>query len=299
MITNKSIFITGASSYIGKIIANNLKNSFKLVLLINRKNISIPGVKTEIVKGGLENVEKHSDIIQNTDLILHLAGITHSNSENEYLEVNLEGTRNLLNVCRKDQPIIYLSTICSTKEGGGYSRSKFFAEKTIIESGHPYNIVRPSEVYGSKSREGIDLLLYLAIHRKLLIDFKWSPNVNYSPISIEELTHFMTEMVLLGEVKNQIYTICNNNVYTIYDIQVVLEKALGKKLFRIPVPIAFLKILCKFGVPVPFKRDQLDRLIMEKSYDNSQANNDFSFDPISFLDYLEKKYQYKNSPSNC
>tara|TARA_B100001123_G_scaffold236347_1_gene265026 strand:- start:69 stop:968 length:900 start_codon:yes stop_codon:yes gene_type:complete len=299
MITNKSIFITGASSYIGKIIANNLKNRFKLVLLINRRNISIPGVKTEIVKGGLENVEKHSDIIQNTDLILHLAGITHSNSENEYLEVNLEGTRNLLNVCRKDQPIIYLSTICSNKEGGGYSRSKYFAEQTIIESGHPYNIVRPSEVYGSKSREGIDLLLYLAIHRKLLIDFKWSPNVNYSPISIEELTHFMTEMVLLGEVKNQIYTICNNRVYTIQDIQIALEKALGKKLFRIPVPIAFLKILCKFGVPVPFKRDQLDRLIMEKSYDNSQANNDFSFDPISFLDYLEQKGQYKLSPSNC
>ena len=299
MITNKSIFITGASSYIGKIIANNLKNSFKLVLLINRKNISIPGVKTEIVKGGLENVEKHSDIIQNTDLILHLAGITHSNSENEYLEVNLEGTRNLLNVCRKDQPIIYLSTICSTKEGGGYSRSKYFAEQTIIESGHPYNIVRPSEVYGSKSREGIDLLLFLAIHLNLLIDFKWSPNVNYSPISIEELTHFMTEMVLLGEVKNQIYTICNNRVYTIHDIQIALEKALGKKLFRIPVPIAFLKIFCKFGVPVPFKRDQLDRLIMEKSYDNSQANNDFSFDPISFLDYLEQKGQYKWSPSNC
>ena len=100
MITYKSIFITGASSYIGKMIANNLKNRFKLVLLINRRNISIPGVKTEIVKGGLASVEKHSDIIQNTDLILHLAGITHSNSENEYLEVNLEGTRNLLNVCR-------------------------------------------------------------------------------------------------------------------------------------------------------------------------------------------------------
>ncbi|SVA34340.1 uncharacterized protein METZ01_LOCUS87194 [marine metagenome] len=299
MITYKSIFITGASSYIGKMIANNLKNRFKLVLLINRSKISIPGVKTEKVKGGLASVEKHSDIIQNTDLILHLAGITHSNSEEEYLEVNLEGTRNLLNACRKDQPIIYLSTICSTKEGGGYSRSKYFAEQTIIESGLPYNIVRASEVYGSKSREGIDLLLYLAIHYKILVDFKWSPKVNYSPISIDELAQFITEMVLLGKVKDQIYTICNNKVYTIHDIQVAIEKALGKKLFRIPVPIAFLKILCKFGVPVPFKQDQLDRLIMEKSYDNSQANNDFSFNPISFVDYLEQKGQYKRSPSNC
>ena len=72
MIAYKSIFITGASSYIGKMIANNLKNRFKLVLLINRRKISIPGVKTEIVKGGLENVAKHSDIIQNT-----LIGYTH------------------------------------------------------------------------------------------------------------------------------------------------------------------------------------------------------------------------------
>ena len=72
MIPLKSIFITGASSYIGQMIANNLKNEFKLVFLINRRTISIPGVKAEIVKGGLDNVEKHSDIVQNTDLIVHL-----------------------------------------------------------------------------------------------------------------------------------------------------------------------------------------------------------------------------------
>jgi UDP-glucose 4-epimerase len=293
MIPLKSIFITGASSYIGQMIANNLKNEFKLVFLINRRTISIPGVKAEIVKGGLDNVAKHSDIVQNTDLIVHLAGLTHANSEEEYLEVNLEGTRKLLNVCRKDQPIIYLSTICSTKEGGGYSRSKFFAEQTIIESGLPYNIIRASEVYGSKSREGIDLLLYLAIRHHLLIDFKWSPEVTYSPISIEELAFFITDIIQFGEFKNQTYTICNNESYTLKDIQIAIEKALGKKLFRLPVSIAVLKILCQFRLPVPFKRDQLDRLIMEKTFDNSLASNDFSFEPVSFLEYLEQKGSFK------
>jgi len=55
----------------------------------------------------------------------------------------------------------------------------------------------------------------LAIRHHLLIDFKWSPEVTYSPISIEELAFFITDIIQFGEVKNQTYTICNNESYTL------------------------------------------------------------------------------------
>ena len=110
----------------------------------------------------------------------------------------------------------------------------------------PQTSLNPILTIGEQLIETIQTHLNLNTEDAKNKAIKWSPNVNYSPISIEELAQIMTEMVLLGEVKNQIYTICNNKVYTIHDIQIALEKALGKKLFRVPIPIAFLKILCKF-----------------------------------------------------
>ena len=51
MISPKSIFIIGESSHIGQIITDNLKNEYKLVFLINRRTISIPVVKIQLVEG--------------------------------------------------------------------------------------------------------------------------------------------------------------------------------------------------------------------------------------------------------
>jgi hypothetical protein len=40
------------------------------------------------------------------------------------------------------------------------------------------------------------------------------------------------------------------------------------------------------GLPLPFKRDQIDRLVLPKTYNNALARRDYDFQPRSFLDYL-------------
>jgi hypothetical protein len=47
-----------------------------------------------------------------------------------------------------------------------------------------------------------------------------------------------------------------------------------------------LRLAKTVGLPLPFRRDQIDRLVLSKAYDNARARRDYDFRPRSFLDYL-------------
>ena len=61
-----------------------------------------------------------------------------------------------------------------------------------------------------------------------------------------------------------------------------------RPLFVVPVPVMMLRAAKRFRLPLPFKRDQLDRLVLPKTYDSTLARRDYDFQPGSFLDYLTK-----------
>ena len=286
----KTVFITGGSSRIGQAIADKLKGNFQLLFLIHHKKaVSVPDARVEMLTGGLSAVLQYMSRIQAADVILHLAGLTHADTEAVYLATNLEGTRQLLSACQKDQRFIYLSTRCAGEEGGAYGYSKLLAERAIQESCLPYTIIRPAEVYGSKASEGIDALLNLARRFRVLMDFRWRPEITYSPISIEEVASFVANAVCNPLRESKVYTLCNDDSYTAQAILVSLRKGLGRPILRFPVPIQGLQILQTLHLPLPFKPDQLARLVMPKANDNSLAKQDYSFSPVSFLDYLETR----------
>jgi nucleoside-diphosphate-sugar epimerase len=216
-----------------------------------------------------------------------MAGVSHAKDADEYVAVNEGGSRALLRACRKSQPIVYLSTRCAAPDAGAYGRSKYNAEQAIMTSGQPYVVIRPSEVYGSQSGEGIDALLDLAVRWRVLVDFSWSPEVRYSPVSCEELARFVADVVrsdISGAAAE--YTVCNNRSYTGRDIHDALQRGTGRPILRVPVSVKLLKAMQRRRLPLPFAPDQIDRLIAVKPDDNRQARRDYSFSPRCFLEWI-------------
>ena len=78
--------------------AEKLKTEFQLCFLTHTKPVSVPGIETTSLPGGLAGVVDHREQVGSADLILHMAGLTHTNSQEEYFEVNHEGTRQFLSV---------------------------------------------------------------------------------------------------------------------------------------------------------------------------------------------------------
>lgn len=284
----KSILVTGGSSAIGQSILSRLEDDFRLLCLVHRNPVDIDRADVEWIHGGLSALAEHEAQVKTADTILHMAAVTHADSEREYMETNVEGTRQLLATCRRNQLFIYLSTRCIGPEGGAYSHSKYLAENLVRESGLPYVIIRPSEVYNSNPREGIDALIRMALGKRLLIDLRYSPELTYSPISRDELVWFIVQVVKHAHKEKTVYTVCNHEACTVQEMQAALKTRLAKHVFRAPVPLTFLKGLCALHLPTPFKYDQIARPTMQKSDDNSTARADYGFAPRSFLDYLAK-----------
>ena len=282
----KTIFITGGSSRIGQSVLQALKSRYKIILLLNKTPVG-PGIDNILLlSGGLKEAQRHEEIITKANIVLHFAAVTHTNNDEVYFKTNVQGTCELLSVCNTNQHFIFISTRAVGEEGGAYSYSKFLAEQAVKESGIPFTIIRPSEVYGSKTNEGIDRMIQWAKKYRLLFDFRWESETTYSPISLKELKSFIINVVSRNEPKNKTYTLCNNAPYKVREIKVALEQRLGKRLFILPISVKMLSRFQKMGPLLPFKRDQLARLTMKKSNDNSLAQSDFKFSPVSFLKFL-------------
>ncbi len=287
-----TVLVTGGSSRIGRSVVEHLGASRQFIFLVNKEPAPVTGPHVRTLTGGLAAAARHADLIQSADVVLHMAGVSHATNDEAYAAVNERGTEALLDACGRTQPVIYLSTRCAGSAGGAYGRSKYRAEQAIVASGRPHVIIRPAEVYGTHSGEGIDALIDLARRWSVLVDFRWQPEIRYSPVSCDELGRFIAGVVANAAASDlahaaKTYTVCNNRSYTARDIQAAMARGLGRRIVRLPVPIGLLRALEPLPIPLPFARDQIDRLIMVKPDDNGPARQDYAFSPRCFLEYLE------------
>ena len=282
----KTIFVTGASSSMGRQVVEKLCGDHRILALLHRTPLGIAGDNIEAVNGDLLDPSSYAAFVSQADMVLHMAGLTHSQQEAAYEKINHEGTARLLSVCRAHQRFIYISSRCVGAAGGAYSHSKAKAESAISASGLRYTIVRPSEIYGSKLTEGIDALLRLALRYRVVIDFRWHGPVTYSPISVQEFSDLLERMVRREVRERAVYEVCNQSEYRAEDIRRTLLAAGRAPCFLWPVPVRLLKFLQALRMPLPFKKDQLARLVMKKSNDASLVRSDYAFAPQDYLAFV-------------
>ena len=281
----ETVFVTGGSSTLGQHVLRRLMSHFHVLAVVHRHNVEIPGAEIELLHGGLEETVRDPRALQRAQVVLHMAAVTHADEPTEYFRVNAELTKQLVSACSASQHFIYVSTICAHPDGGAYGRSKWLAEEAIRGSRLDYTIIRPSEIYGSRDGEGIDALIAVARKVQILPDFRYGGSIKYAPISAQEAAHFIAEATICRRQTGQTYTLCADRLCTAPEMAPALRRSV-RPLFVIPVPIMMLRAAKALGLPVPFKRDQIDRLVLPKTYDNTLARRDYDFQPQSFLDYL-------------
>ena len=257
----------------------------RILAVLHRRKINVPGAEIELLHGGLEEIVRNPTTLQRAQVVLHTAAVTHSDDPSEYFRVNAELTKQLVSVCSPSQHFVYVSTICAHPDGGAYGKSKWVAEETVRRSGLDYTIIRPAEIYGSKGDEGIDALIALARKVHILPDFRQGGSIKYAPISAQEAASFIAEATVHRRSTGQTYTLCADHSCRAPEIARALRKSV-RPLFVVPVPATMLRLAKAVGLPLPFRRDQIDRLVVPKTYDNALARRDYGFHPRSFLDYL-------------
>ncbi|RLF43760.1 MAG: hypothetical protein DRN29_09575 [Thermoplasmata archaeon] len=169
------VLVTGASGFIGRYLLNELMEHGYEVRALTRKAIKVEGV--EAMKGDITKPSTLQKAFQGVDAVFHNAAYAADYGERiKFYEVNVEGTRNVAEACKKNrvERIIYTGSAgvygfpntnewitedSPKKPINAYQESKLEAEKVLNEYEDMHiSIVRPPLVLGAGAKAAFMLL---------------------------------------------------------------------------------------------------------------------------------------------
>src|SRR5581483_10986251 len=101
------VLVTGGTGFIGSHVVAALREQGFLprVLVRSTSNTAqLTALNVEFVVGGLDDPDQLVRAVDGVATVIHLAAVTRARSEQEYYQVNAEGTRNLVKALRAAQP---------------------------------------------------------------------------------------------------------------------------------------------------------------------------------------------------
>lgn len=156
-IKNKKIVITGAAGLVGQNLVLLLREQgYQHIVAIDKhtKNIATlvklnPGV--EIYSTDLAETGAWEQEFRNAAAVVILQAQITGLHEEEFKRNNVLANENILAVCRKEK-IPYIiqisSSVLHSKADDFYVQTKTAQERTVVESGLPYTILRPTLMFG-------------------------------------------------------------------------------------------------------------------------------------------------------
>jgi len=286
------IFMTGASSGIDRRIVNALLiEGHKVICLSRQKDFLVE--KAVVIQGDLQDPTSFGRYLENIDLIIHGAAITHTDNTKLYFKINFEATKGLVSLAEHHHAkrFLYISTRALGPNGGAYAASKFRAEEFVKSSRLPWVILRLAEVYGTNKDDGIDALINLVLTNKI-IPIIGRGQYKFAPVFVDDVVNATLTLIQRNEIVKKTYTICGPEAFTMKDFVSVLCHSYSLYRIKLYVPVFLVKAAVRFKrilpLPVRVTRDQVDRLQISKDSDFSAAKKDLDFCPIKFDTWLRK-----------
>lgn len=256
-----SIFITGASGFVGTNLRRFIGNKYSIV-----------------------NYKKGAPIIIQENVVIHLAGKAHDlkniSSPDEYYKVNTGLTKEVFDafLASNARVFIILSSVKAlADEVDGelnedvtpnpithYGKSKLLAEQYIlskqIPEGKRVYILRPCMIHGPCNKGNLNLL-YKLVSR----GFPWPLGAfenKRSFCSIDNLMFIIKELIEREDIPSGVYNVADDEALSTNDVISILAKSHNKKAKIWNVPMCSIKSLAKLGdaLRLPLTTERLQKL---------------------------------------
>ncbi|MFQ6127131.1 MAG: NAD-dependent epimerase/dehydratase family protein [Candidatus Heimdallarchaeota archaeon] len=321
------ILITGATGFIGSHLAQSLvEKSSEIRCLIRRSSSKIAvdylnGLGAELVYGDLLDKESLRKTVEGIDIIFHLGGGGRLGMPKDICcKINIEGTRNLLDVCREQGTVkkfVYVST-CGVlgdiknppadetwpynPENIVYSRAKAEAEKVALsyKDKIPLAVIRFPPVYGPPIvKEEPDriagvtpVLMILASIKKgewrYIGDGKNLIHWVYVDDAVQGL-----ELVAERGGRGEVYIVADEKAVTMEEIVEIAARAMNVNAPKSHIPVLVARFFATlfewraklFGGTPRMSREMVTGFIANRSFDISKAKRELGYKPKIDLEH--------------
>jgi uncharacterized protein YbjT (DUF2867 family) len=274
------VLVTGGTGFIGEECALALQKAGHTARILARSKRAETEITTrgmEFAHGDVTSPESLPAALTGIDAVVHCVGIIIEPRGITFESVVRDGTKNLVEACRKAgvKRIVYISALGTRPNAASrYHQTKWAAEELIRKSGIPYTILRPSIVYGPKDQ-------FLNRFLKMLfVVLPGGGKALFQPTYVKDLARIVCEAVDNPALQNQTLDTGGPDKMTYKEMMKTAVEAAGKRKPTISLPMAFLKLIA--ATHDPFQRiypplalltkDQYIMMQEDNAGDNSALN---------------------------
>jgi NADH dehydrogenase len=169
------------------------------------------------------------------------------------------------------------------------------AENHVQESKMKWIIVRLSEVYGISGEEGIEMIMN-NILKMPFVPIIGNGSYRLAPVYIDDAVDSIIKVIKNTKAEGRIYNIAGPEGFSYNDFIDKVLRSKGIRRIKIHIPVSIFSFLIKILSIISRRniitKDQVPRLLCEKSEDISLAKDELGFNPISFSEGLKKFEQF-------
>nr|BFD58034.1 SDR family oxidoreductase [Bdellovibrio sp. CKG001]BFD61461.1 SDR family oxidoreductase [Bdellovibrio sp. HM001]BFD65193.1 SDR family oxidoreductase [Bdellovibrio sp. HAGR004] len=320
----KKVLVTGANGFLGSWVTRALvAEGHDVYALVRAKSdlSELEGVNCKYIHGDVTDVHSLLEAVKGMDTVFHLAGvIAYKKSQRAQMEkVNVEGTANVIAVCREHhvRRLVYLSSVVAI--GAGYTPDQILNEES------PYNIAELDLGY-FQTKHQAEILVREACKKNEIDAVILNPSTIYGRGDAKKGSRKMQIKVAQGRLK--FYTSGGVNVVAAEDVVAGIlsawkkgrtgeryilagENILIKDLFamiaqeagvkppqhQLPSPLlhtvgAIGDFMEKMGLKGPLSRENAYTATMYHWFDSGKAQRELDFKPRPAREAIHNSVQW-------
>ncbi|SFE01947.1 Nucleoside-diphosphate-sugar epimerase [Chitinophaga sp. CF118] len=302
------ILITGASGFIGYHLISAALNAGMEVHAAIRSSSKISQLQHFNLKYVIPDYTDTDSLCKLLEeyqysYIVHAAGVTRANSEEEYKTLNAVYTLNLAKAARAaDIPLekfVFISSLAALgpvsynatwpiPDGANanpitmYGQSKLLAEELLAgQKDLPWVVLRPTAVYGPLERDLF--VLFKTFKRGMEIHVGRTPQ-QLSFVYVKDLADAVI-LALTAPPIHTGYNVSDGNSYDRYALANIFKRSLGVNMLRIHIPTPLVKLFAtvseKVSRGIPLLNNEKLRELNAQSWNCNieQIRRDLGFNP--------------------